>query len=511
MTDLLDTPNILSLMAEGRAASGAVYASPITPNPTFRRMVVIEVVLDPDPSYVTPNKIEYWKNVLGVSNSKYAGILPRNTIIAQFAYSNIPPMFVFPFFPSHLSLPCKAGECVWAVIEDPNSNTLDMAYWMCRITEPHNADDVNHTHAPRAYDPDFSGIDKVSKRERELNDGRLDPRYELRNGVVTYDGDLRKSSNNKRLIVNTDQEDIFESLTTFSDASFVTQYEAVPRFKKRPGDVVLEGSNNSLIVLGTDRVSGSYQLDQNEIERQGNPGPRPLIPQTDMQFDAGSIDIVVGRGQTKETFGSQATTTSINGATANERGYSLRNELAKSEDLISPREGDPDLINDRSRIQISQKTSVDSNFGLDVFNEAEFNISDSPDGDSAIVVKTDKLRLIARSDIEIIVKGFKEKTNSKGRTIKDEYQEDEDEKFAAIVIKSNGDIVFKPSDEGYIKLGDDNADRALLCTDTAAVLLSGSVSPATPALSNTMGGRFGGTGITTQGTWASKVLVTGAR
>ena len=70
MTDLLDTPNILSLMAEGRAASGAVYASPITPNPTFRRMVVIEVVLDPDPSYVTPNKIEYWKNVLGVSNSK---------------------------------------------------------------------------------------------------------------------------------------------------------------------------------------------------------------------------------------------------------------------------------------------------------------------------------------------------------------------------------------------------------------------------------------------------------
>ena len=173
-------------------------------------------------------------------------------------------------------------------------------------------------------------------------------------------------------------------------------------------------------------------------------------------------------------------------------------------------EGDPDFRNDRSRILISQRTNVDSNFGLtDDPSPKRGQPSDSLDGDAAVVINTDKIRLIARSDVEIVVMGFTESTVPGKKGLKD--QVDDTSKWASIVIKADGNIVFRPGDSGYIKLGDDSADRALLCTDAPATKADGKVSAATPPLTNTMGGKFGGTQIPTQGTWAKKVLVTGAK
>jgi len=292
-------------------------------------------------------------------------------------------------------------------------------------------------------------------------------------------------------------------------------YESVPRFKKRPGDLALEGSNNSLIVLGTDRAStaANFSIGEN--------GARQFFPSHDFIEDAGSIDLVAGRGQTNLTAGLEVATTTINNATVDVPGNVLKKELGKAEDQVSKFEGDFDLYNDRSRIQISQRTLPDLKFGISDYNIEEFEIEDSDDGDAAIVIKTDKIRLIARSDIQILVTGFAEANNTKGRKIKvengnsDDADLDKSENFSSIVIRSNGDIIIKPAEKGMIKLGDDTADRALLCTDTPATLIElpsqTTVSAATAPLSNTMGGRFGGTGIPTQGTWASKVLVTGAK
>jgi len=482
-----------------------------TSMPTFRRMVVLDVITDPRLILGQDNrKIEYYREVLGVDDFRYVNVLPRNTIVAQEIRSNKTPMFVLPFFSSHLSLPCKPGEVVWAIIEDPDIQS-DIAYWVCRTPDLHNADDVNHTHPSRNDDPSLAGIDRTSKVQRTQNDGKTVPIYELRNGPVKIEHGIRKTDVTKLLVLNNDEE-YFEKLVTQTDASRLLQYEAIPRFRKRPGDIVLEGTNNSLIVLGTDRQSSAsdYSSDVNNIY-----GPVPSFPASNLTGSAGSIDLVVGRGQTSNTLGLSAITTSIFGATKDSPGLAIdhnglpKRELAKAEDQLSNEEGDLDLKNDRSRIQISQRTNVDKNLSIDSFNDEEFSVQDANNGDAAIVIKTDKIRLVARSDIELLVTGFNEIQNSEGLTIKDENSEDNNEKFAAIIIKSNGDIIFRPSDTGFIKLGDDTADKALLCTDFPATLLNGEVSPATPPLLNTMGGKFGGTGIPTQGTWASKILVTG--
>jgi len=290
----------------------------------------------------------------------------------------------------------------------------------------------------------------------------------------------------------------------------------VPRFRKRPGDVVLEGTNNSLIVLGTDRSGpvANYKTDANS-----NKIPEPTLD--DLHGSAGTIDAVVGRGQTAKTGGKPTSTTGIFTAKGKTKGSEVKKEISKAKDDLAGGEGDPDFKNDRSRILISQRTKVDKNFGIDTLS-AEFSsgtgnntIQDSSDGDAAIVIKTDKIRLIARSDVEIIVTNFDKAKAVDGANIKNERTSTDD--YAAIVIKANGDIVFRPSATGYVLLGGDDADKGILCSDLPIKAANGIVSDPTP-ITTTMGGQFGGSapaGPTStkgalapgQGKWASKVKI----
>lgn len=501
------THDDLMNLRKGTVASGPTFSQPMPP--TMVQLIVIEVISDPV-MVVNDKKKHYWKGVLNVSNMKYADILPRNTIIAQEFAGGRSPLFCFPFFPSHLSLPSKAGEIVWAVHHNPNADFSDMIYWMCKVTQPHFVDDVNHTHMPRLHEPSYTP-DSITKSKK---DGKADAWNELRNGhvqVAKIDGkSVRLTSQEQKYIIS-DKDDIFERIATETDAGAMTQYEAVPRFKKRPGDLALEGSNNSLIVLGTDRSGpaavyteqdNKFLID-NVAEDAFKKSPRPTLPTDDLQQSAGSIDLVVGRGQTIETFGSQTSTTRLKDAKNDVRGSELKKELDKVND-ISIEEGDLDYANDRSRILISQRTLVDHKFNLSDYN-SKFKdpaVRDSSSGESAVVIKSDKVRIIARSDVQIVVVGAKETKSPAGQTIlKDDASTN---KWASITVKTSGDIVFAPSDNGYIKLGSDKANKALLCTDMPAAARSGKVSA--PAISDTAAGHIG-TGAKGQGTWAKKILV----
>lgn len=489
MTKILKT-DIRAKFAEGRF-NPSLHESDKLQAPTFVKMIVLDVVSDPNADNVDEEKKQKWHE-MHVTNMQYADVLPRNTIVAQRVGEESNPMFVFPFFPSHLALPCKAGECVWVMSENPAAVSSDIAYWFCRVVEPHTADDVNHSHPGRSSEGTIapSTKDRMDSDKDGTAESGENVWYELRNGLVRVQGGERVTSSTG-VILKGEREDVFETIATESDASKSTTYESVPRFRKRPADIALEGSNNTLIVLGTDRT-GPVLHSLRDLKGSG----------------AGSIDIVVGRGQTDDTSGKAASTTSIKNAAGKKKGTEIKKELNKSPDVLAPSEGDVDLKNDRSRISVSQRTTVDENYGLSSYNSSS-SVSDSPLGDAAVVIKTDKVRIIARSDAEILVKGF-EMSKDNGRLDRKD-EKDDNTAWASITIKSNGDIVVRPSDKGYLKLGDDSADRALLCTDLPATVADGKVLPTTPPLTNTMGGRFGGTGIATQGTWAKKILVTGAK
>lgn len=481
-------------IVEGRGSyqqsqRASIYHDADVPMPMLQRWVILDVIFDP--FIVDETKLNHWEHDLGVTNMSHAAVAPRNSIVARRVLGpGVSPtegaMVLYPFFPSHLALPAKPGEHVWVMFEDVEGTRNDLGYWMCRIVGPEFVDDVNHTHAPRAHDPSFApGLqDKMSEAK---------PTYELRNGTVAESEGKRYTVASTATLPGGD--DAYRRLTTETDAGPLVTHEAVPRYKKRPGEYAFEGTNNTLIVLGEDRTGASADVTPDDIR-----GNVPSIPSSDKVQNAGFIDIVAGRGQTPATSGEVV------------QNDLPAEELAKAPGETSPQEGDPDLMNDRARVRVHQRTSVDSNFGLVEFN-LEFNggtlhgsasgvndIADSVDGDGATVFKADKLRFIARSDIEILVTTYTR--DDKGRMV----TVDDTSKWAAVVIKANGDIVFRPAEQGFIKLGGDDAVHAVLVNDQPSAITDGEISA--PPIVSTMGGFFGGTKIASQGKWARKLLAT---
>jgi hypothetical protein len=478
-----------------RAALNSITSNVINLNPIFLRYVVEEVIFSPkllndDELSVINQRIGYIDNILYAKGK----ILPRNTIIAKeirdvnrdndtrAAKSRI----LLPFFSSHLAMPCKPGEHVWVIYEDV-MNQQGLGYWVSRVVGFDHIDDVNHSHFPRNDDVSFSS-------QREL--GSV-PRYHFKNGNFIEVIDRETQNPGTRLdffFVKSKEkqnpDNVYEDILFTSTATKATVKEPVPRFKKRPGDLALEGSNNSLIVLGNERsfvtdatVSSAEVLD-------------------DIKDSAGTIDMVVGRGSTQQTMGKIVN---------NDLKF---DELDKFALNVQAKEGDPDFNSDRSRILLSQRTLPDAKFSIATYNQEKNKVSDSADGDAAIVIRTDKVRIIARSDVQLLVQGFQPTTNPVGKNVKESLTDTMN--WASITIKSDGNIVFTPSDMGYIKLGGDDADKGILCTATPVSTVNGGVEG--QPIGNDAGGRSGGslaaspTGNTpaihpANGTFANKVLV----
>lgn len=180
--------------------------------------------------------------------------------------------------------------------------------------------------------------------------------------------------------------------------------EPLPNFVQANCETIYSGKNNSYIVMGRDRPRS----------RNSGYGGRG-------DTQASMIDLVVGR-------------------------------MAHA-----PLDGvyvDPNFNTDSARIYISQKTDVDKNFGL------TRGTSGSSISKSAIAMKADTLRLIAREEIKII-SGAAE-ANSQGGDISFE-------RFGISLIANNNDAGLQPIVKG------DNLVKAVSSLSTHVSRLSGIV------------------------------------
>lgn len=494
--------DILQAYAEGRYSQqrtvDAIYhtvSNGTTPN--FCRVVILDVIHDP--MILTEELKSHYVHNLNISNSKYINVLPRNTIIAKKLLADSTDseqaMFLFPFFPSHISMPCKPGEHVWAFFESSSVKDIDIGWWMWRTVTLHHTDDPNHSHQPRDLDQTFY----LSQSTKSLANGDKIT-YDFLNGVGNTDENGKRFAiANSRCITGSSDE--YEKILTQTNASQLCEYESVPRYKKRPDELCFEGSNNTLISLGTDRIDAASvsNLDSTQEQITEKRNDKEI-----KGHGTGRIDVVVGRGQTSNTSGV---------AVKNSLG---KKELGKSSDELTQHEGDIDYKNDRSRILLSGKTLVDVNFGLDGFNKATFleekiqdrgeseqQLTSDKCGDGAIVAKSDKIRFVARSDQVFYVTSYSRDENGNMVEI------DDISKWAAIAIRTNGDIVLKLGESGVFKIGDDTADRGMLVSGVPCTVdrTSGKVSGPSPVTTN--GGALV-TGQPLQGMWADRILVKGS-
>ena len=335
----------------------------------FYRGMVVDIINSVSGLTTRNKSIEDYQKLINTPNLKS---FPRNTIVVKQISEGASKIsnneiICYPFFSSHFSMPLKPGECVWFVFENPD-NQGPIAFWLSRVTEPGHVEDLNFTHFPRSY--------------------RQTP-VEAEPGVAARtDGVLTKSDFTQTysgISATTDQN---EQVETIAYAKKVHRFQLVPRYNKRPGDLILQGSNNSLIMLGEER--GHYAESPSDIQFSAN--------KTDIPPGSAAIDIVVGRGNSAATSGTTIT---------NE--FKLT-EVDKRKN--PPTEGDAHFPTDASRLYLTANSNdINSPFHPDKLlnitipstDGQKITILDVKAG-SFFVGKADNLRLVAKNsgDIRII-------------------------------------------------------------------------------------------------------------
>lgn len=347
---------------------------------TFFRGLVVDVLTSTSNATVTNNsRNENQQKVTSEAMKNF----PRNTIMVKsisegLAKKSDSTIVCYPFFSSHLCMPIKPGEYVWFVFENPEQKG-SIAYWLSRITEPDHVDDVNYTFAARTF------LQPPEKQQVRTSD--------------KFDGTTTEASEIQTYSWRSPTSDPTEMFSLFNHAVDIHRFESVPRYTKRPGDLVLQGSNNSLIMLGEER--GHWASDQYCIAGANDNGISPGQP---------AIDIVVGRGAKSDnsSFGATKGKTIVN-----EFGVE---EIDKREKSII--EGDPHFKTDSSRIYLTANSeNINSAYHPDQLlslNTPEAPHRASPTLNEAgafAVVKSDNLRLVSRDIGSIRV--IKEPTDGK--------------------------------------------------------------------------------------------------
>jgi hypothetical protein len=191
----------------------------------------------------------------------------------------------------------------------------------------------------------------------------------------------------------------------------------------RPDDVYLLGNHNNHIILGRDYApSPKMKSSRSTADKQYNSG-------FSNHMGASAIDIVAGRM-------SPFALEKINGEAFDYMpSFNTNPNVGELTSTVLSNGNHPGIVMDASRIYISQMTTVDKNFKITeqvyTFNAPSTEIVDAlvaqdfqaSGGDpvsptSAIMIKSDKVRMHSRQDIKIVTGGPDERYNSQGNLIK---------------------------------------------------------------------------------------------
>lgn len=338
----------------------------------IERAVVIDVLHDP--ARIDQDFLSRIPNVANVAALTRA---PRNSLIVRFirdgAGKKGTAYVSYPLLSPHLALPVKPGEQVWIVRE--NSEAAEsIPRWLSRVVESDAIDDINYTHADRR----LINVRPKGTADRATGTPESDtPGFP--NGNNTPDG--------ATLFGDADAYDVLYANAT-ATPSFVP--EVVPRFTKRPGDTVLQGSNNTLIVLGQERgipttgaPTGQYSSATVPV---GSAGSDPVV-------SSGAISIVAGRGA-----GDKTTPESI----VNSRGFEEVQKRSPIESGLpdrgyNPSEGDLDFDTDLSYVNVSMRSSPDSDLGV---TYPSFDLAPMQPVETAphVTLRSTNARIVARDD-----------------------------------------------------------------------------------------------------------------
>lgn len=348
-----------------------------------------------------------------VSNPTFVDLMPMNSVLAlvtseqQSSFS-----IIFPFFQSHLMLPVQVGEQIYIIYNDYSNDGGQLGRWISRPIESYTIEDVNYTHGDRKFDPiTNNGQQDIVQVRNRIKNQTEPPKPSFPNGGGTQESFT--------LTPSRESPDVnpYDKIVSDTDAGKQHVFEPVPRWTKRPQELILQGMNNSMIMLGQDRISAAKRETNQTAERTKY---------------SGTIDLVAGRGRIQ--LNPSENTTGEGKETSTLTVLNTRNKLETDKTpkvrnrQQNQREGDTNFKSDASRIYVSMNTAGDKNFRLvhdedgmsypDNTLKIETQVSEISEtlGNAYVVCKSDHLRFIARKqetpsingDILILKEGTKD-------------------------------------------------------------------------------------------------------
>jgi hypothetical protein len=360
--------------------------------PTLPRAVVVDVIYDP--TTLSDAQMTALENL--VVNPEMVEGMPYNSVIARII-SNSQDLghpshhVLYPLFPTHFQLPIKPGEQILVIYEDFSRTGDTMGYWISRPMAARQIEDVNYTHGDRIFDP----YNHPRNMKPAVLSALTASAPTFPNGAGTPESFSLKPSGSTNP---------YNDIVTNASSSMIVTWEPVPRIKKRPGDFVLQGSNNAAIILGQDRTGPVLRV-------TGSGG-------VDIIEKAGAIDMVVGLGSIRKLPDNERTDPSdanfnptspriIENARGKKEVFKTPYKVQKRD---NPKEGDPDFLRDLSRLYLAMKTKGDLNFKVQFGGEGGIFPSsgdklvqviadlptDAQNGQPFAVIKSEQVRLIAK-------------------------------------------------------------------------------------------------------------------
>lgn len=179
-----------------------------------------------------------------VENPYLVQLMPKNSIIAYNItdaknHSSPDPEIFFPFFPAHFSMPVKTGEHVWCFYE--NIGKKRVGYWVFRKSSTIQVDDLNYTFLERQI-PISTLISTKQDPNTALNKGKF--KTLVRNLGYKFEDFRAGGDGSGALKVDVDK-------LVADSISYKEEFigEPVPRHSKKCSDLVLQGSNNTIITM----------------------------------------------------------------------------------------------------------------------------------------------------------------------------------------------------------------------------------------------------------------------
>ncbi len=382
----------------------------------FKRAIVLDIITHPHIiSEFVINRLTGENSELKLAkpkNENFIKTLPINSIIGSFI-DNKNIFIALPFFSSHMSLPLKLQEEVWIYEDLTASKEFENEYyWVSRVHGTNFYEDVNYTHADRKYLRSYNDKSEfINNKKDVLADEDKAAVALFNNGPVRANdsnsdsGDVSLGNLDKKIVVNLNlaPKHILED---------------IPRSLKNPGDYLIQGSNNTLIRLGTNHIRKSNDI-FNETYSQSIFFKEP-------QSYSGTIDIVAGRAALSQGFAVEKKpinyikdeenlfSKKITSKAFKNSQFVIYNEYESTENLKDPEfylgkkiynlaEGDPDFSTDISRLLVSEYIDGDALLNYNpiatISQSGNQELLNNDKKQGYIIAKSDAIRLVARNSV----------------------------------------------------------------------------------------------------------------